>query len=204
MGGWFEGVGTAAFRPVDNGYVFSAPCFAGPSRRYLVNEGQKMAIAECMRQTYLVVLPAALIWSTLVTTIVVAVAISLKRNGSLLPILWMTAMAIAALIPAIAAAHIYLVHKLRPLLAGLQPTSERGFTSGERFKLQAAHTSWLRLVVMGLGLSAACLAEVTYLIIIVQQNGRAELVIVMSLSVLSFAVGAVYCYVVALRKAGGT
>jgi len=46
MGSWFEGVEAAAFRQVENGYVFSAPWLAGPSRRYLPPSLRLHAIGE--------------------------------------------------------------------------------------------------------------------------------------------------------------
>jgi hypothetical protein len=49
-------------------------------------------------------------------------------------------MLIVVLAPIVATAHICRVHKLRPLLAGLAPTRERGVTRGEGFKVQAART----------------------------------------------------------------
>ncbi|MGP0058328.1 MAG: hypothetical protein ACLPID_03440 [Beijerinckiaceae bacterium] len=171
MGSYIEDVLVpAAFRQVENGYVFSAPWFAGPSRHYLVNEAQKMAIAECMRRTERVLAPARTIAMVFGAAMIVAITIWLRRIG-LLPSIseqrWFTYFDLIAWCTLIfAAAHIYRIHKLRPLLAGLPPTLEPEVTQSEVSKLQAARTSWSSLVWRGLVVVAFAACFMSYIVLV--------------------------------------
>ena len=192
-----------AFRQVENGYVFSAPWFAGPSRRYLVNEAQKMAIAERLRRTRQVLLLPG-----------VFIAIMFRGAGGFSianELIFFVAILIVVL-ASIIAANIYGIYKLRPLLAGLPPTRERGLTWSERLKFRAAGISWSGLVVLGLGFPAGCLMSAIYLAEMAQKTdaiaGPADHVIaLLREAVLCAAVAvffAVYFFVLALYKARRT
>ncbi len=197
MGSWsyFE---DAAFRQVENGYVYSAPWFAGPSRRYLVDEAQKMALAERVRRIRQMLAPAYLAMiSAMVTAI--AMARSLKPHD------WLFVWVVYALILAVSAlftvpAHIYAIRKLRPLLAGLPPTRERGLTWSERRELREARTPWDLRILVGGGFFFAymCLLVVIDFAKTVQETG---LTISMVLSCAALAALAAYCFAFASYKA---
>jgi hypothetical protein len=179
-----------AFRQVENGYVFSVPwLFAGPSRRYLVNEAQKTAIAERLRRARQVLLLSG--------PFVGAAAGAFGRaNESIFCVAILMIVALASII----AANIYRIYKLRPLLAGLPPTRERGLTWSERLKFRAAaSTSLSWLVVLGLGFSAGCLMSAIYLAEMAQKTGPADHVIAVLCAAGAFYF-AVYFFVLALYK----
>ena len=188
-----------AFRQVKNGYVFSTPWFAGPSRCYSVNEAQKMAIAERLRRTRRVLMFSG-----------IPIPIMFKAVGCFgiaNELIFFVAILIVVL-ASIIAANIYGIYKLRPLLAGLPPTRERGPTWSERLKFRAERTTWLGLVLLGLGFPAGCLMSAIYLAEMAQKIVRADDVIALPReAVLCAAVAvafAVYFFVLALYKARRT
>jgi hypothetical protein len=190
---------------VENGYVFSAPptWLVGPSRRYLVNEAQKMAIFERMRRIWQVLDPACYACVS-AWVMAMVMANSLKLDD------WWQPMALMLAVPMLIAvpAQIYAIHKLRPLLAGLPPTRERGLTWSERFKLQAAHTSWslYMLVVGGFVFAYVCLMLAIEFGQTVQKTGPVHLVLTSSmvLSCAALAALAAYCFAFASYKARRT
>jgi hypothetical protein len=147
MGNWYEGAEAATFKQMENGYVYSNPWYIGPSRRYLVNEAQKAAITARMQQLRWV-MPFGAILGLFAGLIVAAVVQSMVKPG---PMVWdirWFALMLAVVAPIMAIAYLFLVRKLRPLIAGLPPTRER-VTWSDRLKVQAAHTSWSWIVGIG-------------------------------------------------------
>ena len=204
MGSWIEGAEAAAFKPVENGYVFRAPWFFGPS--YRVNEVERTAIAERMRQTGKVVFWAGFVALMFGAGVVVAMAVSLqpalKPDGSL-PVIWVLAVLSAVVAPIVATMQIYMMHRLRPLLAGLPPTRER-IRWHDRFKAQAASTCLPWLVGVGLGCVAMGLMQAFDLTKAVQAAGPVDGMVLAAAALLASTVGAVYCFALAVYKAGRT
>jgi hypothetical protein len=118
MGNWYEALEAAAFKQVENGYVYSAPWIVRPSRYYLVNEAQKAAITERMVQVQKALIPVSLIFWLLVVGMIMFLA---NPDGSF-SAARTTMFLLATIVPMIATIYLYRVHKLRPLLAGLPPT----------------------------------------------------------------------------------
>ena len=141
MSGWFKGIELSAFKQVDGGYVFRVPnaWFFGPARHYLVNETQRSAIAERLRQIRCGLLPLTFVAAVFMIMLVMFVAVSIQPQGPMRSIA-LVVLATAALVPTIATAHIYRMHKLAPLIAELPRSSER-ITLRDRFRLQAANVS---------------------------------------------------------------
>jgi hypothetical protein len=204
MSNWVEGAQAAAFKQVENGYFFRAPWFFGPSLR--VNEVQKAAIAERMRQSGKVVFWAGFMALMFGAGLIVAIAVHLKPalnpDGSM-PVFWFLAVLLAVVAPIVAAMQIYMMHRLRPLLAGLPPTRER-IRWHDRFKVQAASTSLPWLVGIGLGCVAMGLMQAFDLTKAVQAAAPTDRMILAAGALLICTVGAVYCFALAVYRANRT
>jgi hypothetical protein len=137
----FDGMEQIAFKPVAGGFVYRAPnpWLVGPGRHYVVTEAQKAALAVHHRSTM------RLAFWLMVAGIVLGVPVA----GIFFPgHSWMTLVCAALGGLAIGfAVNMRLARKVRPLIAGLAPTSDR-ITQSDAFKIQV--TVFSRRFVMGL------------------------------------------------------
>jgi hypothetical protein len=199
MGNWFDGAEAAAFKPVDDGYVMRAP-FIGPSRYYLVNEAERAAILERMRETRRVSFPASLIAILLGAGLVVFMAVSLKPDGSM-PVIWILALLLAVIAPIIATMQIYSMHRLRPLLAGLQPTTREKVRWIDSYKALAMGTSLPWLIGLGFGSIAMGLMQVFQLARAIQHGGPLDGVILEGVALACSVFMTIYFFALAFYKA---
>jgi hypothetical protein len=204
MSGWFKGIELSAFKQVDGGYVFRVPnaWFFGPARHYLVNETQRSAIAERLRQIRCGLLPLTFVAAVFMIMLVMFVAVSIQPQGPMRSIA-LVVLATAALVPTIATAHIYRMHKLAPLIAELPRSNER-ITLRDMFKLQAANVSLPWLLGLGLGGCALSLLQGIQLLASMQDVGRpppADRIFFSTVAILCYALMGVWSFALAAYKA---
>ena len=125
----FDGMEEVAFKPRADGFVYRPPnpWLFGRGRYYLVNDAQKSELALCHRRMLLV-----LFWLIVVGGAVAGPLASMFAAGPA----WVT-LAFAILIGLAIGfcANLWLVLKVRPIIAGLMPTDER-ITQADTFKRQ--------------------------------------------------------------------
>ncbi len=192
MRSWYEGAEEAAFTQVENGYVYSNPWFVGPSRHYLVNEAQKVAITERVRQLRWV-MPVGAISGLLMGLLVEVMVQSMAKPERIEWDIRGFVLMLAVAMPIMATAYIYIIHKLSPLVAGLPPTRERVMWS-DRLKVRAARTSWSWLVGIGVIFGA-------YVLLSVVRFAETGLWNNLVMALVCFPWVA-YCFVLAAYKAG--
>jgi hypothetical protein len=192
MGSCYEGAEAAAFRQVENGYIYSSPWFVGPSRHYLVNEAQKAAITERVRQLRWV-MPVGAIVGLFIGFFVVAMILSMVKPDRMTWDNRWFALMLAAAAPIMATAYMYMIYKLRPLVAGLPPTRER-VTWSDRLKVRAARTSWSCLLGVGVPFGVLVLLSVLRFAVTGLWNE-----LVLAVVYLPFVV---YCFSIVVYKAG--
>jgi hypothetical protein len=168
MAGLYDGMEEAAFKRIDGGYVFQSrnPWFFGRSRRYLVNEAQKAAIAGCIRETLRKVKPMVIVSMVVMPLLMVGGAYLLVTLGRATPVNMLVLM-LALFGPYIALMHVYGVRRLRPFIADLPRTRER-ITLREGMANSVAHMSFKLLLLllccvgMGVVASLGVLADAFY------------------------------------------
>ena len=131
------------FKPVSGGYVYRAPntWLFGSAEHFLVTEGQKAAILATVTST---IRPALWIigisWITLSVLLGMAFSLWASRAGyyasGLDGVRGMIAMMLS-IYPAFLLSRQLLLHRLRPILAGLPPTNELITSLEERQAIQA-------------------------------------------------------------------
>ena len=199
---WLDGQATAAFKPVDNGYVIRA---RWPSRYYLVNDAEKAAILERVREVRRVTIPAGVITWCLQSGLVMVVfmALSLTQGGHL-SVIWLLALLLAVMAPIIAIMNIYAMYKLRPLLAGLRPTTQEEICWSDSFEALAKRTPLSWLVGLGFGSVAMGLMQAFALAENIQQGGPLDLRILNAVSVTCFVFTAIYSFALAFYRVART
>jgi len=141
-----------SFKRVQEGWAYGAPIpwLLGPRQYYLLNDGQKSEVAACLRRMWRRLLVAILV--------VVAVAVPVAMPGLHLHPLATLASAMLIGLAVGAAVNAYICHTIRPLIAGLEPTTER-ITQGEALRIQVAAFSRGHIMffaVLSLALFALC------------------------------------------------
>ena len=155
LDGMYDGLEEAPFKPIDGGYVFQSrnPWYFGRSHNYLVDETQKVAIANCIRETLREVRPVAVVAMFVLPVLMIAGAFLLLKIGFPIPIAIVVLM-LFVFGPYAGMVHVYSMGRLRHLIANLPRTSER-ITLREANSNMAAHMSpkllWLMLVCMSIG-----------------------------------------------------
>jgi hypothetical protein len=204
MDNWFEGRAATVFKPVDNGYVIR---FRWPSRYYLVNEAEKAAILERMREVRRMIPAGVIVWSVgCWSGIMVGTMIALNPGGHL-PVIGFLALLLVLVGPIIATMSIYSMHKLRPLAAGLRPTrptTQEKISWSDSFKASAKVTSLSWLVGLGLGSIAIGLMQAFQLAENIQQGGPLDWMIVYAVGVAWFILSAIYIFALAFYKVART
>lgn len=140
----FDGMEETSFKRVPQGWVFGAPnpWLFGSRRYYLLNEQQKIEAAIQLRRMWRLFSVAIFV--------VVAVVVPVTLPGLYQrPLVTLAAEIVAGLAIGLAF-NVYLYRTLRPIIAGLEPTTQR-ITSGEVFSTQAKVFSRRYLMVLGLG-----------------------------------------------------
>jgi hypothetical protein len=147
----FAGMEEISFKRTPEGCVFQAPNWwlIGPRRHYLVNEAQKSKIAAQMRR----------MWTMVLLAIIALIAIGLPLSKSLIgdkhPIAMLGAFVLCGAMAGMMVSA-YTIRRLRPIIAGLQLTTQR-ITQREAIMGQARIFSRARIAFFGL-LSLALLA----------------------------------------------
>jgi hypothetical protein len=153
--GMYDGLEEAPFKPTAGGYIFQSrnPWYFGPSRNYLVNETQKVAIASCIRETLRDVRPVAVVAMFVLPVLMIAGSFLLLKIGCPAPIAIILLM-LFVFGPYAGMVHVYSMGRLRHLIANLPRTSER-ITLREVHTNMAAHMSpkflWVALISMSVG-----------------------------------------------------
>jgi hypothetical protein len=142
MAGLYDGMEEAPFKRIEGGYVFQArnPWFFGRSRHYLVNEAQKIAIATCLRDTLRKLKPWVIVAMVVLPLLICGGVFLLVALGRA-TFINMFALTLAVLVPYIAWTHIYVMRRLRPLIADL-PRSNQKITMGEGLTNFVVHMSF--------------------------------------------------------------
>jgi hypothetical protein len=147
--GWIAAIEAAQFKRVDGGYVFTAPgaLLFGRARRYLVNEAQKADIEARMRRTRRMIVPLAIVFTSLMIIGIAALAVFLLDPGlpTVTRALFVLVPTVVVMLVAIIPVHIYGARALQPLLVGLPQTSER-ITLRDRIETMAKATSFRHLL----------------------------------------------------------
>jgi hypothetical protein len=140
----FDGMEETSFKRVPEGWVFGAPSPwpFGSRRYYVLNERQKSEAALRLRRMWR--------FFSVAIFVVVAVVVPVTLPGLYQRPLITLAAEIAVGLAIGLAFNIYLYRTLRPIIAGLEPTTQR-ITSGEVFDTQAKVFSSRYLMVLGLG-----------------------------------------------------
>jgi hypothetical protein len=165
MAGLYDGIEEAAFkRLADGGYVFQArnPWFFGPSRRYLVDEAQKAAIAACIRETLRRIRPYVFAAAVAIPVVLGAGIFWLVSHGSA-SVGNIALLTLAVFGPYIGLIHAYSVRRLQPLIARLPRTQER-IGVGEATRTFAARMSFKLLLLMFLGPALLVVANALILV----------------------------------------
>ena len=119
----FDRMHERAFKRVPEGWIFRAPnpWLFGPRRHYLIDQAQKSELSIHLRQVYRVVERALII----IVAIAVPVALVLNDNHPVMtfPGLVVGAAAIGFVVIHLAVTHMY--RAVQPLMAALQPTTQR-------------------------------------------------------------------------------
>jgi hypothetical protein len=168
MAKWYEGAEEAAFKPIAGGYVFQPPSLFWPvtrSRGYLVKEGQKAALADCLRRQRRRVFFLLVVYVLIVLGLVAAVGLSSGRavrvpSMEFIAIVTATALAV---VPIVIVPHFYLLRTLRPLLVDLPRTDER-ITLGDQLHSLAAAISGKLLALGGIGGGVMIIGNVVSLV----------------------------------------
>jgi hypothetical protein len=135
------------FKPVAGGYVYRAPAplLLGARDHFLVTEGQKAAIlATFTSSTRSVLWTIWISWLALSALLGTALSLWAYRSGHYAPGLGGVSAVIAimlAIYPALVISRHVLLHRLRPILATLPPTSERITSLEEREAIRAVAKS---------------------------------------------------------------
>jgi hypothetical protein len=213
MAGWSDGVATA-FKQVEGGYLFRLnPWLFGRSHGYLVDEAKRAEIVEQIRRNRnavaranrfaVILMMIGLIGTTPFTSWARARGWSLDSTISLI---------IVVIVPSIGmtiSVHVYMLRKLRPLLANLPRSHDIAFREWFRAQAQAASSTpwWMWLV----GGFAALIVFAMFAIILGRalfvappDVGRPTFVAViffLTLPVLIFAPMTICCFVLASFKA---
>jgi hypothetical protein len=140
-----------SFKRTPEGWVFQAPnpWLIGPRRHYLVNDAQKAEIAAQLRRMWTMVLLA------IIALVAVAVPLSMSLMGDKHPIAMLAAWVLFGAVAGFMVSA-YTVLRMRPMIAGLAPTTQR-ITQCEAVLGQARIFSRSRIAFFGL-LSVALLA----------------------------------------------
>lgn len=116
----FDGMEEKLFKQAPDGWVYRAPnpWFFGPSRHCLLNDEQKSKVASTHRQ----------MWdASLLAIVVVVVAVLPLAKMALSDNLWIQLAAVVGVgLATWFLLHTYLVQKVRPIIAGLPPTTHPG------------------------------------------------------------------------------
>jgi hypothetical protein len=142
MAGLYDGMEEAPFKRVEGGYVFQArnPWFFGRSRHYLVNEAQKAAIAACLRDALRKLKPWVIVAMVVLPLLLCGGVVLLLALGEATFVNTFAFM-LAVFVPYTAWTHIYIVRRLRPLIAGLPRTNQK-ITLGEGLTNFVVHMSF--------------------------------------------------------------
>lgn len=139
----FDRMEEMSFKRVPEGWIYRAPnpWLFGPMRYYLVNEAQKSQIVGPHRRMWRWLFLAILV----LTAVVVPMALAVDEQHPF------GALAAATLIGLIVglASNAYLCRTIRPIVAGLQPTTQR-ITQHDALKTQIAVSSRGYLMFFGL------------------------------------------------------
>ena len=139
----FDGMEEMSFKRVPEGWVYAAPkpWIFGSGRYYLLSEGQKAEIAAHLRRMW------RFLFAAIIVVVAVAVPISLPRFDEH-PVAGITLAMLAGLAIGVLS-NSYLYRAVRPLVAGLEPTTQR-ITQGEALKIQITAFSRGQLMLFGL------------------------------------------------------
>jgi hypothetical protein len=181
----FERAVEASFKPAEGGYDFRCPSpwLLGSWRIYRVNEAQKERLSECLR------LRQRLVLRLLAGCLLIAAAFTAvqSRGDSDPAIAAAFVIVILAVLLAIAVAqHVYLMHKIEPVLAEVRRPGEHT-SLHEQIVGVAASISPLPLVLGGVGGALIAAANIKSMILALAE-GHIGLDIVWSL--LGLLVGA--------------
>jgi hypothetical protein len=122
----FDRMDELSFKRVPEGWIFRAPnpWLFGPGRHYLVDQTQKSELSTHLRQMYRVLDRALMIIVAVFVAIMVPVAPLIDEH----PIIILAGLLGGGAATAFVVAHLVVTHVCRvvqPLLAGLQPTTQR-------------------------------------------------------------------------------
>jgi hypothetical protein len=118
-----------AFKHAQGGWVYAAPnlWLFGSRQYYLLNDGQKSEVAARLQRMWRLLFVAMMV--------VVAVAVPIAIPGFNQHPLATLAAAMLIGLAVGAGANAYLCNAIRPIISGLEPTTER-ITQGEAFTIQ--------------------------------------------------------------------
>lgn len=136
----FDRMDELSFKSVPEGWIFRAPTpwLFGPGRHYLIDQAQKCELSGHLRRMYRVLDRALIIIvAVLVTVMVPVVPLINERPVIVLAGLLIGAAATAFVVAHLAATHMY--RAVQPLIAGLQPTTQRS-TQGILGRQLAIHS----------------------------------------------------------------
>jgi hypothetical protein len=200
---WIEGLEAAAFKQVENGYVYSATSLVGRARHYLVNDAQKAEIIKRMMQTQKVLISASFIMCLFVVGFFLLMAMSFKPDSTILfPIILSMVMVLVVFASMSMSWFLYRAHKLRPLLAGLTPLPVLG-RAPRTWSVKLAATRLPLPVALGMGFVFVTISLMQALLLTrtVQEAGPATLMISQTVLASMSAVLAVFFFAVAYYKA---
>jgi hypothetical protein len=152
MASLFDRAVETSFTPTEGGYVFRCPnpWLLGRRRSYLVNDAQKEVLAAHLRQRQRVIL-----WLLALYLLIAFGATMLFQSsgpddaatGAFVAVVVLTLLGMLAIavVP-----HLYLMRRIAPVLAQLQPSDERATLHEQLFGV-AAMISPLHLALGGLG-----------------------------------------------------
>jgi hypothetical protein len=144
-----------AFKRAQSGWVFGAPnpWLIGTRRYYLLNDAQKSEIVACLRR----------MWRLLSIGMLAMIAVTIPLTMPVIDTRPLSTLAVAVLAGLLIgiAANTYFYRATRPIIAGMEPTTER-ITPREAFRIQTAVLSRGRIICFGLlslALFALCAAQ---------------------------------------------
>src|SRR5215471_3077849 len=131
----FDRMEELSFKPVPEGWIFQPPkpWPFSPGRHYLINEVQKSELSVHLRQMRRALERASIIIIAVSVAIVVPLAPVLNEH----PVMSFAGLVVGTLAAVFVVGHLAVTHMYRaaqPLIAGLQPTTQRstqGFLEGE-------------------------------------------------------------------------
>ena len=142
MASWLDGIEDAAFKAVPGGYVFKSPSrwIYGRPKYYLVNDPQKAAIGELIREQSRFAMKFSIL--TVVGLLTLA-TVPLVFFGQYFGPFSTWLLAMAFFVPIAMVRHIYYVRMLRPIIKDLPKTDQRIPISSQLSKLACAMPKWL-------------------------------------------------------------